>query len=252
MTPNQEWVQQNGSALRLQRWPGAQPTLVLLHEGLGCLELWKGFPEAVNQSTGHAVLAYERPGHGCSGPLPTPRTPAFLEAERDRLFGMLDQLGVMRPILLGHSDGGTLALLAAAHHPERIAGVLTLAAHVHVDARTREGLQAAARAFQQGPLRAKLTAYHGAGTEALFHAWNQTWQAMPDWNMHADLASIQCPVVALQGSEDAYGEPGQLEAIRSRVSGPVQVQIIPACGHAPHREAPDVVMAALQGLLRQI
>lgn len=239
---------------RLAQPPGPAPegpAILLLHEGLGSLELWRDFPEALAAATERRVWAYERRGHGASEGFEVPWPTDWLEQEATvRLPEVIRTLGLERPILLGHSDGGTLALACAARFPECVSAVVTLAAHVQVDARTLAGVEAAGRAYREGDLRHRLEKYHGANTDALFRRWHDTWldPARRDWSMADALRAIRCPVLALQGEEDAYGLPAQVEAIALATGG--RGHLIPGCGHAPHLEARDAALAAILDFLR--
>ncbi len=221
--------------------------LVLLHEGLGCLALWRDFPEALGQSTGRQVWALERRGHGGSAPLGEEDFhPGWLDVEGlDRLPRHLDQLGVGPCVLIGHSDGGTMALLCAVAHPDRIRGVITLAAHVTVDEHTVQGVRSAGETFRTGTLAERLRRYHGTRTESLFWRWHDTWlsPAHRSWSLLDRLPQIRCPVLAIQGEDDPYGLPAQAEAIALATGG--RSVLLPACRHAPHLEAREATLAAI-------
>lgn len=239
---------------RLAQPPGPAPdgpAILLLHEGLGSLDLWRDFPEALAAATGRTVWAYERRGHGASEPLEAPWPSDWLEQEAsEALPEVLRALHLECPILVGHSDGGTLALQYAAQFPERVSAVVTLAAHVYVDARTLAGVEAAGRAYREGDLRRRLEKYHGANTDGLFQRWHETWldPARRDWSMAAALRAIRCPVLALQGEDDAYGLPSQVEAIVQGTEG--LGHLIPGCGHTTHLEAREATLAAIVDFLR--
>lgn len=233
-----------GRELAVQRlWPdgsGAGPTLVFLHEGLGCIALWKDFPSRLCARLGLPGLVYDRWGYGQSAPLDRPRTTNYLHDEA-RLFlpAVLEQAGVTRSVLVGHSDGGSIALLYAAAFPSAPAAIVTEAAHVFVEEITLAGIQAAGVAYATTDLPRRLARYHGTKTESIFKAWHDGWRS-PEfraWNIEAELPRILCPTLVLQGVNDEYGTTAQVEAIVRGVSGPARSALLPDCGHTPHHEA---------------
>lgn len=237
-----------GAALRVQtlRVPDpaadARPWLVFLHDSLGCITLWRDFPAHLALATGHHALVYDRRGYGQSAAFTTePRTTAYLAAEAPVLRQLLDACQIGQAILFGHSDGGSIALLAAARYPERVAAVATEGAHVFVEELTLAGIRAARQQYLGSTLPERLARYHGPKTDAVFRAWADTWLA-PDfraWNIEAELPRIQCPVLVLQGENDEYGTVAQVDAIASQVGGPARAVLLPGAAHTPHKEAPD-------------
>jgi pimeloyl-ACP methyl ester carboxylesterase len=224
---------------------GTTPTLVFLHEALGSIRQWRDFPHRLAAATGCRALVYDRCGAGGSDPLAGPRPLDYLEVEaRKVLPEVLAACGIDRPVLVGHSDGGTIALLYAAAFPDGPVGIVTEAAHVFVEEITLFGIRAAGESFANTDFRDRLKRYHGERTDSLFAAWRDTWldPAFRDWNVEAALASVRCPVLALQGAEDEYGSPRQLAAIADGVAGPVRQCLLPDCGHTPHRQAPEAVL----------
>ncbi|MFT6583312.1 MAG: pimeloyl-ACP methyl ester carboxylesterase [Alphaproteobacteria bacterium] len=230
------------------------PTLVFLHEGLGCIGMWKDFPAALALATGCAGLVYDRPGHGRLGLPAAPRGADYFETEAyDVLPAVLDAAGSIagRPmdpqnlILVGHSDGGTIALLYASRFPVR--GVITEAAHVLVEDISIEGVRAAVRSWRETDFPSRLARYHGDNTEAVFAAWSKMWQSdwFRGWSIEATLPNVECPVLALQGEDDEYGTLAQLDAIETGVGGAVETSRIAHCGHSPHLQARDVVLATM-------
>lgn len=222
------------------------PTLVFLHEGLGCVAMWKDFPDALAASTGCPALVYDRHGHGGSAAERGARTLTFFETEA---YGVLPALlaacRVTDAILVGHSDGGTIALLHAGRAPVR--GVITEAAHVFVEPESLAGVAAAKRAWEDAGFRERLGRYHGSGTAAMFAAWADMWSAdwFRDWNIEPALPAVSCPLLAIQGVDDEYGTAAQLDAIARGVSGPVKCVLVPDCGHAPHIQAREPVLARM-------
>ena len=217
------------------------PTLVFLHEGLGCIELWRDIPIQLARATGCDALIYDRLGYGHSDPLSSSRHPRdYLEEQAWRhLPALLDRLDERAVIPVGHSDGATIALLFAARCQERTVAAVTEAAHVFVEDVTLGGVRAAVAAYERGDLRKKLMTYHGAKTDQVFHAWANTWLApeFRDWNIEDCLGHIRSPLLVLQGADDAYGSAAQVEAIRRQAGGPVRAELIEGCGHTPHLEA---------------
>jgi pimeloyl-ACP methyl ester carboxylesterase len=220
------------------------PVLIFLHEGLGAIGMWKDFPDALADALGCPALIYDRLGHGASGPARHPRGPAYFDAEAHRVLpGLRAACGARDAVLIGHSDGGTIALLHAGRH--RVRGLVTAAAHVFVEPQSLAGVAAARAAWRETDLARRLARYHGDQTETMFAAWADMWEApwFRDWNIEGALADIACPVLALQGEADRYGTPAQLDAIARGVSGPVETALMPDCGHSPHIEAREAMLA---------
>jgi len=221
-------------------------TLVLLHEGLGCIEAWKSFPKRLVQATGLPALLYDRRGYGRSGTLDRPWGVDYLHrAALDELPGVLAACAIERPLLLGHSDGGTIALLYAAHH-EPVA-IITEAAHVFVEEAARAGIRRAVRRWETGDLRPRLERLHGAHTERVFRSWADTWLApwFDGWSIIDALPAVRCPALLLQGVDDEYATPDHLAEIAAGLAGPVHAELLDGCGHAPHHEAPGVVISLI-------
>jgi pimeloyl-ACP methyl ester carboxylesterase len=227
---------------------GKGPVLVFLHEGLGCIALWRDVPARLCERLGLPAIVYDRQGHGRSDPLGGPRTVRYLHEEAQaQLPALLDALRIAEAVPIGHSDGGTVALLFAASFPERTKALVTLAAHVFVEDITIDGIEATVRAYATGELGARLRRHHGEGTDALFHAWADTWVApwFRQWNVEDCLPRITAPALIMQGEADRYGTPRQIEAIARGLAGPRRTLLLPGVGHAPHLEAPDTVIDAV-------
>lgn len=231
-----------------------RPCLVFLHEGLGCAAMWKKFPEQLCRRTGCAGLVYDRLGYGKSSPLRNERQLGYLhEYALEELPEVLTAVIPDRPyILIGHSDGASIALIHAAQAPSGLRGVITEAAHVFVEAITIEGIKAAEQGWRQGKFKG-LAKYHGAGAETVFKAWAGTWLAhwFREWNIENLLAGIVAPLLVIQGADDQYGSIRQVEAIVAGSSSSARRQIIKDCGHAPHLEAPAVVLQLMADFIRQ-
>jgi pimeloyl-ACP methyl ester carboxylesterase len=235
------------NAVRIPPPPGGRdrPVLVFLHDSLGSVGLWRDFPERLGREVGLGVLAYDRRGHGRSDPFgPLPRTNGYLHDEAATLERVLESAGIEDAVLFGHSDGATIALLAAALHPRRIRAVVSEAGHVLVEERTLDGIRAAAAALPGGDLVARLARHHGDKAQALLDAWMGTWLSpgFRGWNVEEELRRIRCPVLVLQGELDEYGTEGQVDAIARGVGGPVRAVLLPGLRHTPHREAPELVL----------
>lgn len=224
--------------------PG-KPVLVLLHDSLGCIKLWRDFPEKMAQATGYTALVYDRQGYGQSSPFQSiNRGLDYLEQEADVLERLLEKLQIVQAILFGHSDGGSIALIAAAKYKSRINAIITEGAHVFVEEVTLAGIREAVEAYQTTDLPQKLQKYHGTKTEPVFRAWTDTWlsDSFRSWNIEHFLPAILCPALIIQGEEDEYGTLAQVEAVAQQAQGPAQQLILPGIGHTPHREAPEQVL----------
>lgn len=230
------------------------PDLVFLHEGLGSIGQWRDVPAALAQATGRPALVYDRWGYGGSQPFDRALAIGFMHDEARLLPDILDQAGIERAILVGHSDGGSIALLAAAASGRRIAAVVTLAAHVFVEDETIAGIEAAARAWETADLRQRLAKYHGPNTDSMFRGWRDIWlsPAFRAWNIEDALPRITCPVLAVQGSDDEYGTPRQLAAIKAGVGGPCETWLVPNCAHAPHHQAREPVLARIAAFVAAV
>jgi pimeloyl-ACP methyl ester carboxylesterase len=220
------------------------PTMVFLHEGLGSIEQWRDFPQALVRATHLPAIVYDRPGYGGSDPLArNPDGPALQREELTDLAAVIESCNLPHPILVGHSDGGTLALLYAARYPERPLAVVAEASHVLVEEVTLSGIKATAALFESTDLKHRLSRYHGDKTERMFYGWHDDWLSPEhgQWNMEAALPSIRCPVLVVQGEADEYGTLAQVEAIVKGVSGRVETLLVPECGHSPHLQFKDHV-----------
>lgn len=258
MQPERKTIKVAGRRLavvRLRRERGADgPPLLFLHEGLGCIALWKDFPTALCRSLVREGIVYDRQGYGRSDPLDGPRDPRYLHDEAYLVLpAVLDALDVPRVILIGHSDGGTIALLAAGALPDRVVAVVCEAAHVFVEEITLAGIRAAGEAFAKSDLRRRLQRYHGEKTDATFAAWHDTWLSpvFRSWSIEAELPRVTCPTLVLQGEDDEYGTAAQVAAIARGVSGPVETALIPGCAHVPHHQARDEVTARIERFLER-
>jgi pimeloyl-ACP methyl ester carboxylesterase len=222
---------------------GAEPTLVFLHEGLGSVGLWRDFPDRLADATGRRAFIYSRAGHGRSDVPDEPRTPRFMHDEAlNVLPGLLAEHGIARPVLVGHSDGASIALIHASRHP--VDALVLLAPHVFVEDLSVTSIAEARDAFETTDLRERMARYH-RDAERTFRLWNDIWLApeFRDWNIEDVLPDVSAPVLLIQGERDQYGTPAQVEAVRRGVSGPADLVLLD-CRHAPHLEAPEETLAA--------
>lgn len=238
--------------LKQKRTNNDTPTIVFLHEGLGCIDLWKDFPNLVAEATGLDIIMYERQGHGESDPLNSPRPLNYLEVEAEvYLSQLLQQLKIDRPILIGHSDGATIALIYAALYP--VSMVITAAAHVLVEEITIKGIQEAVSNYDKNNIRAKLERYHGNKANDLFWAWANTWlnPEFKSWNVTHYLPKINCPALLVQGKEDEYATLKQLHLIADYLEAPTEVWEIDNCAHAPHIQAKQRFLEKLKCFIKE-
>jgi pimeloyl-ACP methyl ester carboxylesterase len=241
----------NGVELESREIAGAEPALVFLHEGLGSVGLWRSFPERLATATGRRALLYSRAGHGFSDVPARPRTPRFMHDEAlDVLPAVLAEAGIAEPLLVGHSDGASIALIHAAAHP--VHALVLLAPHVFVEDLSVASIAEARDAFAGTDLRERMARHH-RDAEATFRLWNDIWLA-PEfraWNIEDVLGQITAPVLLIQGEHDQYGTLAQVEAVRDGVAGPAELVVLDA-RHAPHLEAPEETLAAAAEFVRRV
>lgn len=236
----------DGKRLETVRWDGdpARPAIVMLHEGLGSVSAWRDFPDRLRARTARTVVAYSRYGYGRSDVLREKREPSYMHQEGEVVLpALLAALGIERPVLFGHSDGASIALICAGAHPEVVRGLVLEAPHVFVEELSLRSIAAAKEAYATTDLPAKLARHH-ADADATFHGWNDVWldPRFRDWNIEAHAAYVECPVLMIQGGADEYGTTAQLDAIATWVDGASTIVLVPGAGHAPHRDAPDAVL----------
>ncbi len=260
-----EWQDQqvqlnDGVSLQL-RW-GHQPSgkgrpvIVLLHEALGCIDMWKRFPQQLAEATGLDVLIYERRGYGRSTPITLPRPDDYLLEEGEVwLPQLLDRLGLEQVILFGHSDGGSVAQIGASGCPDQVVALITLAAHIYVDHLTLAGIREATERYQTTDLPQRLARYHGERTDLIFRAWSETWlrpSCHENMDLRPQLVKIQCPALIMQGDRDEYGVPEQVTDACATIGANAEAHFIEDCGHVPHLEKPAEVLAQTTDFLRRI
>ncbi len=240
--------------LRDERGPAGAPTLVFLHEGLGSAKLWRDFPERLAAALDRPAFVYSRLGYGGSDPTPLPRPLSYMEDEaRSVLPRLLDAAGIERAILVGHSDGASIALVhAALDGGHRVQALVLEAPHVFVEELSVASIAQAREAYEQGGLRARLQRWHGANVEVAFRGWNDAWldpRFRTAFQLEGFLPEVRVPTLAVQGEDDEYGTLAQLDAIARGVRGPFERAILPRCGHAPHKDQPELTLAAMTRFL---
>ena len=229
------------------------PTLVFLHDSLGCITLWRDFPTLLATKTPCNILLYDRQGYGLSCSFSySKREKDYLEHEAELLHELLEKLNIKYPILFGHSDGGSIALLAASKYPKFIKAIVVEGAHIFVEEITIQGIQNAKEAFQSTDLKRKLQKYHGAKTDSMFKAWTETWlsEFYKDWNIETFIPGIQCPILVIQGEHDEFGT---IEQIKSIVRNPLaETLIVPNAKHTPHKEQPKFILEQTAKFIEQL
>jgi pimeloyl-ACP methyl ester carboxylesterase len=235
-----------------ERGTDAPETIVLFHDSLGCVDLWRAFPGRLARATRRRVVAYDRLGFGRSAPYPGTLASDFMHAEATTSIPALcEQLGLGALIPFGHSVGGAMAVATAALLPERCSAVVTMAAQAFVEDRTVAGIRGARSTFREPGQIERLARYHGDKARWVLGAWIDTWLApgFAAWTLDADLARVDCPLLALHGDRDEYGSRCHPERIGARAAGPSEVVILEDCGHVPHREQPEAVLRAVARFL---
>jgi pimeloyl-ACP methyl ester carboxylesterase len=235
--------------------PDEAPTLVLLHEGLGCLSLWRGFPRELAARTGFGVFVWSRGGYGRSDPVDLPRPLDYMTREaRERLPGVLDAIGLRRGVLLGHSDGASIATIYAGTVADpRVLGLVLMAPHFFTEPEGLAAIAAARTAFEHGDLRARLARHH-ADVDVAFRGWCDAWldPGFVSWNIADCLDGLRVPSLAIQGENDQYGTKRQVQEVVSRSRVPVDVAMLPACGHSPQFEQAEMTLAAVAGFCARL
>jgi pimeloyl-ACP methyl ester carboxylesterase len=227
--------------------PKTDTSIVMLHEGLGSVSAWRDFPALVSQTTGLGVFVYSRLGYGRSDPVPLPRPLRYMHDEAALLPDILKD--IPKPILLGHSDGASIAIIAAGSGFET-RGLVLLAPHVFCEDRSIDGIEKARDAYEHGDLRARLAKHH-EHVDVAFWGWNRAWldPGFRAWNIEEYLPRITAPVLVVQGDADPYGTLAQVDAIERGVPGGITKVILPDTGHAPHRERPAETLDAIRAFV---
>jgi pimeloyl-ACP methyl ester carboxylesterase len=245
----------DGRRLEILTIPGnpARDPIVLLHEGLGSVAMWRDFPARLAERTTRTVVAYSRYGYGTSDAFTEPREPDYMHHEAQVVLpALLDALGLKTPVLFGHSDGGSIALIFAGTHPQGVRALVLEAPHVFVEDLTVASIAQAKAAFATTDLPERLGRYH-ADARATFRGWNDIWldPRFRNWNISAFLAGIRVPVLVLQGVDDEYGTVAQLDAIAAGIPAS-DIQLLERCGHSPHRSQPESVLERTAAFLEAL
>jgi len=254
---DEHWVVHPRGRLFARSWTPTDDAvaapIVLLHDSLGSVELWREFPERLCEATGRRVVAYDRLGFGRSDAREGEMPPDFIADEARSFFPVvLEQLGVHRFVALGHSVGGGMAVNCAAALSARCEALVTESAQAFVEDRTVQGLRVAREQFKEPGQMQRLARYHGDKAAWVLQAWLGTWlsPAFAAWSLEAVLPKVACPVLALHGAQDEYGSAAHPQMIGRLASGPARVAVLPGIGHVPHREQPADVIAAVRDWLQ--
>lgn len=260
-------------AYQLITVPGAKNTIVFLHDSLGCISVWKSFPERLCQQLKANGIVYDRQGHGASCPFSTERLPDYMTKEAHILDGLLQVIEAKEEsalhdshdsdsssdqkkyILFGHSDGGSIALIMGALHPQKVRAIITEGAHVFNEEITLKGINAASEVYHTTDLKHRLERYHGDKTAKLFSNWSDVWRSREfrNFNIEHLLPQVKCPVLAFQGVDDEYGSVSQLDAIVSKVSSTkAEKHLIADAAHTPHRENLDKTLVIVDDFLAAV
>jgi pimeloyl-ACP methyl ester carboxylesterase len=231
--------------------PEEAPTLVFLHEGLGCVGMWRDFPAELAERTRCGALVYSRVGYGGSDPVSLPRPLSYMHDEGRRVLpAMLAAAAVRRALLVGHSDGASIALLHASTAPARprVEALILEAPHVFCEEVSIQSIRRVREEWERGTLRAALERWHGPNVEGAFLGWNDAWldPGFRAWNIESCLPDVLVPVLVVQGADDEYGTVRQVEAIQHQCAAPVRGEILEGCGHVPHRDQREQTMSLMQ------
>jgi pimeloyl-ACP methyl ester carboxylesterase len=228
-------------------------TIIFLHEGLGCIEMWRDYPKQLCIDLGVRGIVYDRAGYGKSTGSLLNRTNLYLHEAADELAKLITALKIQYPILYGHSDGGSIALIYAANHPDKVKAVITEAAHVFNETGTIKGVREARPWMEEGKMEG-LRKYHGDRYQEVFYAWNDIWldDSFMDWDITDLLPSINCPQLIIQGKDDQYGTLLQVETIAKMTTGETSTFTPENCGHAPFKEQREKVMEMSAQFIEQI
>jgi pimeloyl-ACP methyl ester carboxylesterase len=228
--------------------------ILLLHDSLGSVELWRDFPEILSAATGRTVIAYDRLGYGKSDPNPDLPDDHVVESESATVEQLLDQLDIERCMVFGHSIGGEMAVACAARLPERIAGVIAESAQCWLEEETLAAIRAGRVQFDDPEQLERLKKYHGGKAQWVLDAWAATWlrPSMRDWSILPEAAKVRCPLLAIHGDNDGFTSLDQPRELAEAVRGEARVEIITNCGHIPHREHPEIVIKLVAEFLKDL
>ena len=244
--------------LEYQSWgpsPEQAPTLIMLHEGLGCVELWRDFPQKLASETGFGVFVYSRAGHGKSDSCELPRPVDYMSVEAEQILPqVLDQIGFQRGVLLGHSDGASIASIYTGFRQDhRVRGLILIAPHFFTEDTGLEEIAQIRDEYETTDLRARMGKYHRDPDNA-FRGWNDAWldPEFKEWNIADAIDYFRIPVLAIQGTNDPYGTLAQIEEIEQRIYSPLDTEIIDGCEHAPHIEEPARTLSSIASYLERL
>jgi pimeloyl-ACP methyl ester carboxylesterase len=245
----------DGKRLETVRYDGDpdRPAIVMLHEGLGSVSMWRDLPQRLAARTRCTVVAYSRYGYGRSAVLAERREPEYMHFEGETVLpALLAELEIERPVLFGHSDGASIALICAGAHPESVRALVLAAPHVFVEEISVRSIAEAKTTYAASDLPAKLARHH-ADPDATFYGWNDIWldPRFRDWNIEPYADRVRCPVLMIQGDADKYGTTAQLDAIALRVPHS-ETLLVPGAGHSPHRDAPELVIERVASFVDRI
>ena len=240
------------------RWigprPDEAPSIVFLHEGLGCVAMWRDFPDRLASATGCGALVYSRLGHGGSDAVTGERRVRYMHDEAlETLPAVLGHFGLENVVLFGHSDGASIALIHAGADPGHVRALVLEAPHVFVEPLSIEGITRITTDYETTRLKERLARHHGGNTDSMFRGWSDVWLSpgFRKWNIEEYLPAIECPVLVVQGEDDRYGTLEQVDAVVKKVGGPAESLILPHCGHSPHSEQPEEVLEAATRFIRK-
>ena len=235
--------------------PSEKPTLVLLHEGLGCAGLWGDFPDKLTERTGYGVFAYSRAGYGQSSTIDLPRPLTYMHSEAQQVLPrVLDAIGFQHGVLVGHSDGASIAAIhAGSVSDERVKGIVLIAPHFFTEENGLIEIARAKSAYETGNLREKLARWH-RHVDIAFLGWNGAWldPEFRHWNLEEFLPNICCPVLVIQGVDDQYGSEAQVRAVAEKCHVPVEIAMLPGVQHAPHREVAEGTVAKIADFVARL
>jgi pimeloyl-ACP methyl ester carboxylesterase len=235
--------------------PDKAPTLVLLHEGLGCVGLWSDFPDKLQQATGCGVFVYSRAGYGQSSPVPLPRPLSYMQDEaRETLPTLLDAIGFRHGLLIGHSDGASIAAIyAGSRQDHRVGGLVLIAPHFFTEQSGLRSIEEARKAYETGDLRQRLSRWH-ADVDNAFKGWNGAWldPGFRDWDITEYLAYIRVPLLIVQGEADQYGTVAQIDVARRECYCPVEVALLTGAKHSPQRDASEATLKVIAEFVARV
>ena len=232
-----------------------EPVLIFLHDSWGCVEMWGDFPKKMVEITGMNAFLYDRRGYGKSSPFDsTQRNKYYLHDEADELIRIMDRMNIQKAVLYGHSDGATIALIAAANYPDRFDAVILEGAHSFIEEKGKAAVRENRDRARHNSLLQSLRKYHGDKTQELFKRWHETWLSdfFADWSIIPLLTDISCPVLAFRGEKDPYDTEEQLNVLKKEITAPVTIAIIPEAAHTPRVENKTVTMGLIKNFTDSI